>query len=179
MRAVVVVPGPKPGEPLTANLATGIAVVADDTWSALKGREALKVEWTRGPFAEESSAALDRQCGELLARTGQVVRDDGDFTAARAAAARVVSARYRVPFVSHAPLEPENCFVHVQADRARVIGPLQQPAARSAVNLVTGIPRPAISVEMTRSGGASGASSPTTSSPRRPWSRRPPACRSS
>jgi isoquinoline 1-oxidoreductase beta subunit len=157
VRAVVVVPGPKPGEPLTANLATGIAVVADDTWSALKGREALQVEWTRGPFAGESSAALDRQCGELLARTGQIVRDDGDFGAARAAAARVVSARYRVPFVSHAPLEPENCFVHVMPDRARVIGPFQQPAgAQRAVNMVTGIPRAAIAVEMTRSGGGFG-----------------------
>ncbi|MGH8204218.1 MAG: molybdopterin cofactor-binding domain-containing protein, partial [Steroidobacteraceae bacterium] len=46
VRAVVRVPGPKPGEPITANLATGVAVVADDMWSALKGRAALKVEWT-------------------------------------------------------------------------------------------------------------------------------------
>ena len=59
VRAVLVIPGPKPGEPITANLATGVAVVADDTWSALKGRAALKVKWTRGPFADESSAALD------------------------------------------------------------------------------------------------------------------------
>lgn len=157
VRAVVVVPGPKPGEPLTLNLATGIAVVADDTWSALKGRAALKVEWTRGPFAGESSAALDAQCAELLARTGRIVHHDGDFDAARAGAARTVSARYRVPFVSHSPLEPENAFVHVMADRARVIGPFQQPAgAQRAVHTVTGIPRPAISVEMTRSGGGFG-----------------------
>jgi isoquinoline 1-oxidoreductase beta subunit len=157
VRAVVVVPGPQPGEPFTLNLATGIAVVADDTWSALKGRAALDVEWTRGPFGGESSAALDAQCDALLARTGQVVRDDGDFGAARASAARTVQARYRVPFVSHSPLEPENAFVHVMADRARVIGPLQSPAgAQRTVNLVTGIPRPAISVEMTRSGGGFG-----------------------
>ena len=157
VRAVVVVPGPKPGEPLTLNLATGIAVVADDTWSALKGRAALKVEWTRGPFAAESSAALDAQCAELLSRTGQIVHDDGDFDAARAGAARTVSARYRLPFVSHSPLEPENAFVHVMADRARVIGPFQQPAgAQRAVHTVTGIPRAAISVEMTRSGGGFG-----------------------
>lgn len=157
VRAVVVVPGPKPGEPFTANLATGIAVIADDTWSALKGRAALKVEWTRGPFAAESSASLDAQCMELLSRTGQIVHHDGDFDAARTSAARTVQARYRLPFVSHAPLEPENAFVHVMADRARVIGPLQQPAgAQRAVNIVTGIPRPAISVEMTRSGGGFG-----------------------
>jgi isoquinoline 1-oxidoreductase beta subunit len=157
VRTVVVVPGPKPGEPITANIATGIAIVADDTWSALKGRAALKVEWARGPFAGESSEALDRQCTDLLSRTGQIVRNDGDFTAARQQAASTVQARYRVPFVSHAPLEPQNAFVHVQGDRARVIAPVQQPSgAQRAVNLVTGIPRPAISVEMTRVGGGFG-----------------------
>ena len=157
VRGVVVVPGPKPDEPFTLNLATGIAIVADDTWSALKGRAALEVEWTRGPFASESSAALDAQCADLLSRTGQIVHNDGDFDAARTGAARTVSARYRLPFVSHAPLEPENAFVHVMADRARVIGPFQQPAgAQRAVHTVTGIPRAVISVEMTRSGGGFG-----------------------
>jgi isoquinoline 1-oxidoreductase beta subunit len=157
VRAVVVVPGPKPGEPITANLATGVAVVADDTWSAFKGREALKVEWTRGPFASESSAALDAQCDRLLAGTGQVVRNDGDLDAATRDAARVVKARYRIPFVSHAPLEAPCAFVHVTADRARVVASLQQPAGASrAVNAVTGIPRAAITVEMTRAGGGFG-----------------------
>ncbi len=81
----------------------------------------------------------------MLSRTGQIVREDGNFAAARESAARTVQARYRVPFVSHAPLEPQNAFVHVEADRARVVAPMQQPAgAQRAVNLVTGIPRPAI-----------------------------------
>jgi isoquinoline 1-oxidoreductase beta subunit len=157
VRAVVVVPGPKPGEPIAANLATGVAVVADDTWSALKGRSALKVEWTRGPYAAESSAALDAQCAELLAKRGQVVRNDGDFDAARRAAGQAVTARYRIPFVSHAPLEAPCAFVHVMDGRARVVAPLQQPGGASrAVHAVTGIPRPAITVEMTRAGGGFG-----------------------
>ncbi len=157
VRAVVVVPGPKPGEPITANLATGVAVVADDTWSALKGRDALEVEWTRGPFASESSATLDAQCTELLGKAGQVVRNDGDFDAATRDAAQVVKARYRIPFVSHAPLEAPCAFVHVQADRARVVASLQQPGGASrAVHAVTGLPRAAISVEMTRAGGGFG-----------------------
>ena len=157
VRAVVVVPGPKPGEPITANLATGVAGVADDMWSALKGRDALKVEWTRGPFASESSAALDAQCAELLGKAGQIVRNDGDFDAAARNAARVVKARYRIPFVSHSPLEAPCAFVHVQPDRARVVAALQQPGGASrAVHAVTGIPRAAISVEMTRAGGGFG-----------------------
>jgi isoquinoline 1-oxidoreductase beta subunit len=157
VRAVVVVRGPKPGEPIATNLATGVAVVADDMWSALKGREALKVEWTRGPFASESSASLDAQCAELLAKRGQVVRDDGDFDAASRDAAQVVKARYRIPFVSHSPLEAPCAFVHVMADRARVVAALQQPGGASrAVHAVTGLPRAAISVEMTRAGGGFG-----------------------
>jgi isoquinoline 1-oxidoreductase beta subunit len=157
VRAVVVVPGPKPGEPIAANLATGVAVVADDMWSALKGRAALDVEWTRGPFAGESSGSLDAQCETLLGGKGQVVRADGDFDGARSAASRIVQARYRVPFVSHSPLEAPCAFVHVQADRARVVAALQQPAGASrAVNAVTGIPRSAITVEMTRAGGGFG-----------------------
>ncbi|HEU4516344.1 MAG TPA: molybdopterin cofactor-binding domain-containing protein [Steroidobacteraceae bacterium] len=157
VRAVVVVPGPKPGEPITANLATGVAVVADDMWSALKGRAALKVEWTRGPFAGESSAGLDAQCAALLSKAGQVVRNDGDFDAASRAAAKLVKARYRIPFVSHSPLEAPCAFVHVQSDRARVVAALQQPGGASrAVHTVTGIPRAAISVDMTRAGGGFG-----------------------
>jgi isoquinoline 1-oxidoreductase beta subunit len=157
VRAVVVVPGPKPGEPITANLATGIAVVADDTWSAMKGREALNVTWRQGPHAAESSASLDAQCAKLLAGRGRVVRDDGDFDAARAAARLVVEARYRVPFVSHCPLEPQNAFVHVEKDRARVIAPVQMPAgAARAVVAVTGVPRANVHVEMTRVGGGFG-----------------------
>lgn len=157
VRAVVVVPGPKPEEPITANLATGIAVLADDTWSALQGRRALKVNWTRGPWSSESSATLDRQCEELLATRGLVVRNDGDFDAALGRARRVVEARYRVPYVSHAPLEPQNAFVHVGKDFVRVIAPVQQPAgAQRAAQLVTGIPRERIDVQMTRVGGGFG-----------------------
>jgi isoquinoline 1-oxidoreductase beta subunit len=157
VRAVVVVPGPKPGDPIVTNLATGVAVVADDMWSALKGRAALEVEWTRGPFSGESSPRLDAQCSELLSKTGQVVRNDGDFDGASRASSQVVKARYRIPFVSHSPLEAPCAFVHVQADRARVVAALQQPGGASrAVHAVTGIPRAAISVEMTRAGGGFG-----------------------
>ncbi len=132
-------------------------MLADDTWSALQGRRALKVNWKRGPFADESSAALDRQCEALLATQGRIVRDDGDLDAARVRAHRVVEARYRVPFVSHAPLEPQNAFVHVEKDRARVIAPVQSPSgAQRVVNAVTGIPRDRIDVQMTRVGGGFG-----------------------
>ena len=157
VRHVVVLPGPKAGEPYTQNLATGVAVLADDTWGALEGRRALKVEWTRGPHAGESSAKLDAQADALLKGSGHRARDDGDFDAARKAAARVVEATYRVPFVNHAPLEPQNACAHVEADRVTIVAPMQQPSGASRVaHAITGIDRMKIDVRMTRVGGGFG-----------------------
>src|SRR5208283_1725786 len=83
VRHVVVVPGPRPEEPITLNLATGVAILADDTWAAIKGRAALHVEWSRGPHAAESSEALARQVATLLQHgKSKRIRDDGDFDTA-------------------------------------------------------------------------------------------------
>lgn len=148
--------GPGPGEPYTI-LASGVAVVATSTWAAMEGRRALEVEWSKEGASSESTESFWRQAEELLAGRGQVVRDDGELDAALAAASRVVTARYRLPFVSHAPMEPQNCVVHVEKERARVIAPTQMPAgANRAVAAVTGLPREAIDVEMTRAGGGFG-----------------------
>jgi isoquinoline 1-oxidoreductase beta subunit len=157
VRDVVVLTGPKHGEPITANLAPGVAVIADNTWAAIKGREALKIEWTSGPFASESSASLDAQCTRLLEGAGQRCRNDGDFDAARASAVRVVQARYRIPFVSHAPLEPQNACVDVRSDRVVIIAPMQMPGGASRIaSQITGLDRLKIDVHMTRVGGGFG-----------------------
>ncbi|HEY0660239.1 MAG TPA: molybdopterin cofactor-binding domain-containing protein [Lysobacter sp.] len=157
VRGVLVLPGPKAGDPITQNLATGVAIIADDTWSAIKARRLLKVHWKQGPHAQESSAALDEQCTRLLAGNGQRVRNDGDFDAARSTAARTVEAVYRVPYVSHCPLEPQNACAHVQADHVTIVAGTQQPggAARIA-NAITGVDIFNIDVNMTRAGGGFG-----------------------
>jgi isoquinoline 1-oxidoreductase beta subunit len=159
VRDVLVLPGPAPGEPLTANLATGIAVLADDTWAALKGRDALEIAWNQGPHAAESSAALDQQCERLLGGTEitKLARDDGDLDSALRTAAQVVTATYRVPFVSHAPMEPQNAFADVRPGRVTIIAPMQQPGGASRIaSAITGVPRLQIDVRMTRVGGGFG-----------------------
>lgn len=153
---VFVIEGPQEGEPYEI-LATGVAVVAESQWAAFEGRRKLRVEWTGSPWADEDTGAFWKQTDDLLAGTGQVVRDDGDFDAAMAAAANTVRGRYKVPFVSHAPLEPQNCYAHVQDDKAHIIAPTQMPAGASrAVAAVTGLEREFITVEMTRVGGGFG-----------------------
>lgn len=153
---VLRIDGPEPGEPFVI-LASGVAVVADSTWAALQGREALDIEWTKGTYPGESTARFDTDCERLLEGNGQVVRNDGDFDAAIAASDRVIEATYSVPFVSHAPLEPQNCFARVDGETCRVIVPTQMPAGVSrSVAAVTGLDRMNIEVEMTRVGGGFG-----------------------
>lgn len=159
VRQVLALPGPAAAEPVSANTAAGVAVLADHSWAALQGRRALQIDWQAGPWADESSASLDAQAESLLrsGKAGVRLRDDGDFDRAFAHAARRVEATYRVPYVAHCPLEPQNACVHVQADRVLIVAPMQMPAGASRMaQQITGIDRSRIEVRMTRVGGGFG-----------------------
>jgi isoquinoline 1-oxidoreductase beta subunit len=148
--------GPAPGEPYQV-LASGVAVVATSTWAAIKGRDALQVEWDKGPNATDSSEKFWAENNTMLDGTGQVVVDDGDFDGAMANAATTVSHRYEVPFVNHAPLEPQNCYAFVEENRCHVIAPTQTPSGSSrSAAWATGIERENIHVDFTRVGGGFG-----------------------
>ena len=148
--------GPNPGEPYLI-LASGVAVVATSTWAAMKGRAALDIVWEQSPNAADSSERFWQENAEMLTDAGQVVLDDGDFDAAIASAEATVTHQYRVPFVSHSPLEPQNCYAYVKADECHIIAPTQMPSGASrAAAAVTGLPRENIRVDMTRVGGGFG-----------------------
>jgi len=148
--------GPAPGEPYQI-LASGVAVVAESTWAAIQGRKALKVDWDKGPNANDSSKNFWADNTRLLEGRGQIVVDDGNFEAAMAGADKTVTRRYEVPFVNHAPLEPQNCYAFVEKDRCHIIAPTQTPsgASRSAA-WATGLERDRIRVDFTRVGGGFG-----------------------
>ncbi len=148
--------GPEPDAPYHI-LAHGVAVVATSTWAAIQGRNALKVKWQESPSRNDSSEKFWQQNQEMLAGTGQIVHDQGDFKAALGVATKVIQHRYELPFVSHAPLEPQNCYAWVQKDRAHIIAPTQMPSGASrAAAAATGLEREHIRVEMSRVGGGFG-----------------------
>jgi isoquinoline 1-oxidoreductase beta subunit len=69
----------------------------------------------------------------------------------------VVEAAYSYPFISHTNLEPQNCLVHVQGDRAEIWAPTQNPdGARKLASQVLGIAAEKIQVTITRIGGGFG-----------------------
>ncbi len=109
-----------PGIRHVAEIPGGVAVVATSFWAAKKGRDALKVEWDETPAVKLSSADLLAEYKRLAATPGTVARNDGDAARALAGAASTVEAAYEFPYLAHAPMEPMNCVVKLDADRCEV-----------------------------------------------------------
>lgn len=111
-------------------LPTGIAVVADSTWAALKGRTALAVVWNDGKHATFDSAALRLTLRDRSQRAGEMVArsvGDADATIAAALIAKRIESTYEFPFQSHATMEPQNCTAHVTAESCQVWIGTQEP----------------------------------------------------
>ena len=91
-----------------------VAVVADNTWAALRGLEALNLGWNDGPNGAVQQAGLVAELEAAAQRPGTVATRNGDPEAALRAAATRVDAIFHQPFLAHATLEPLNCTVHWQ-----------------------------------------------------------------
>jgi isoquinoline 1-oxidoreductase subunit beta len=88
-----------------------VAVVADDTWAAIKGMQALAPHWDAGPNAAVQQAAIVRELESAVREPGAVAVTKGDPARAAALGATRVEALYHQPFLAHATLEPMNCTV--------------------------------------------------------------------
>ncbi|MCC5869157.1 MAG: xanthine dehydrogenase family protein molybdopterin-binding subunit [Gammaproteobacteria bacterium] len=139
-------------------ISAGIAVVATDTWTALRGRDALQIAWQPGENTSVSDGDIADQLREQLAsgRAG-VARDDGDVLSMLASADKVHRAIYEVPYLAHAPLEPMNCAASVRDGRCEVWAPTQVPDnAREVAASVAQLPLERVTVHTTWLGGAFG-----------------------
>ena len=157
VRQVVEIPGPKAAEGLVRNLAAGVAVVAEDTWSALKGRDALEIEWEEGAWSEDSTEGLYQRAEAALAEGSHVAREDGQVSEALERAEKKIEALYHMPFLAHCTMEPQNATIELRDDSATLIASLQSPGGASRmINAMTGIDRLNIDIQLPRSGGGFG-----------------------
>jgi isoquinoline 1-oxidoreductase beta subunit len=146
-----------PGVKQVVQISNGVAVLADNTWSAMEGRRALQVQFDEGPNANASSASIRKMFADLAEKPGAVARKDGDAQAALAGAAKKVEAVYEAPYLAHAPMEPMNCTADVRPDSCEVWAPTQiQTAAHGTAMKVTGLPPEKVQIHTTFLGGGFG-----------------------
>jgi isoquinoline 1-oxidoreductase beta subunit len=146
--------------PANFNPLGGVAVVAKNTWAAIKGREALKITWDDGPNASYDSKTYRTTLEQAARSPGKVVRKEGDFATAYAAAAKKVQAEYYLPHFAHATMEPPAAAARIVGGKCEVWSSVQSPqAARDLVAKRLGIDPSNVTVHVTLLGGGFGRKS--------------------
>ena len=140
---------------------SGVAVIADHFWAAKLGRDAVEVDWDLGDGASFDSDRYRDSLRELVAGgPGRVVAADKGHTtidAALAAATTRVEARYEMPYLAHAPMEPLNATVKIDGERCEIwTGTQAQTADQTAAAEVLGFRAEDVSIHTMFLGGAFG-----------------------
>ncbi len=146
-----------PGVKQVVQVSRGVAVVADNTWSAIQGTRLLDIKWDEGANANQSSAAISRLFAERAQKPGVEVSKTGDAAAGLASATKKVEAVYEVPFLAHATMEPMNCTADVRADSCDVWASTQmQSMAQAAAAQASGLPPEKVNIHSEFMGGGFG-----------------------
>jgi isoquinoline 1-oxidoreductase subunit beta len=146
-----------PGVIQVVKISNGVAVVADNTWSAMEGRRALQVQYDEGKNANLSSASIRELFVNLAEKPGAVARNDGDVNAALASGAKKLEAVYEAPYMSHAPMEPMNCTADVRPDSAEVwVSTQMQTGSMGITAKITGLSPDKIQIHTMYLGGGFG-----------------------
>ena len=109
-----------PGVVEVLQVPRGVAVVAKSFWAAKLGRDALKVAWDDSKAEKRSTAAIMAEYRTLAEQPGKPARKEGDAAAALKGAAKLITATYEFPYLAHAPMEPLDAVVKLDADSCEI-----------------------------------------------------------
>ena len=147
VKAVVRVPADRGGD--------SVAVIAEGYWPAHQGRDALKLEWDTSGVEHADTAQLLASY-RALARTPGTKRFDADV-APLATAPHRISAEFTFPYLAHAPMEPLNCTVAFDGQKAQLWLGTQMPGLDAAAAAkALGIAPAAVQVNVQMAGGGFG-----------------------
>ncbi|MGI9509943.1 MAG: xanthine dehydrogenase family protein molybdopterin-binding subunit, partial [Geminicoccaceae bacterium] len=138
----------------------GVAVVANNTYAALKGRDALVIEWDDGPHAVYNSGPYMEEMKATAEQPGKVIRAQGDVDAAISSAAKTFAQTYTQAHMAHIPMEPPAALANFADGKLEIWAPVQSPyGTRTDVAEYTGVPVEDVTVNVTLLGGGFGRKS--------------------
>ena len=136
---------------------TGIAVVADTTWAAIRGRAALKIEWGGSPHTKWSSEDHRAALEKAIEKPALTIRKDARGLGGFETVTRVIEGSYFYPFAAHAALEPVNCTAVVTGGGCTIWSPTQTPnGVQGAAASILGIAETSVTVNVMLLGGGFG-----------------------
>lgn len=152
-----------PGVVEVKELPSGVAVYAEATWPALKGREALRIAWDDSAAEKRGTEQLVEEYRALAQKPGLVAGAQGDAEAALARAGTLIEAEFVFPYLAHAPMEPLDGFLRWDGDRALArLGSQMQTGDHQTIAAVLGIPPERVQIETMLAGGSFGRRAQTT-----------------
>ncbi len=155
---VIELPAPA-GPPLFQPLG-GIAVIAKNSWAAMKGRDALKIDWTASPHDSYDSRGYRDLSLANARKPGQPVRSEGDVDAALAKAKKRVVAEYYLPHIAHATMEPPAAVVRCDGESCEALACVQDPSGtRDTLAAMLKLEKARVVVRQTFLGGGFGRKS--------------------
>jgi isoquinoline 1-oxidoreductase subunit beta len=138
----------------------GVAVIAQNTWAAMKGREALTIKWDSGANGSYASDAYQKALTAAANGPGKQIRSAGDVDAAMKSAAKQIKADYYAPHLTQAPMEPPAATARIRGGKCEVWSCVQSPeAARNDVAKRLGLKREDVTTHVTLLGGGFGRKS--------------------
>ncbi|HSY89801.1 MAG TPA: molybdopterin cofactor-binding domain-containing protein [Candidatus Binatus sp.] len=138
----------------------GVAVIADNTWAAFKGRNQLKIEWDNGANASYNSADYKKELQQTARQPGKVVHTVGDPDAEFAKGGKIIEAEYFAPHLAHASMEPPVAVADVQGEKVTVWSPTQDPqGVQEQIAKALGLKKENVTCHVTFLGGGFGRKS--------------------
>ncbi|MGB0879704.1 MAG: molybdopterin cofactor-binding domain-containing protein [Polaribacter sp.] len=139
----------------------GVAVIANNTWSAFQGKLALDIEWNKGDNANFNTDTFRKTLTQRVHQQGKVVPgSSGNVASAFKNSKSIVEATYHVPFLVHSPMEVPNATAWFQGDTCEVWAPVQDPqTARNEIAHFFNLEVNNVTVNVTFLGGGFGRKS--------------------
>lgn len=156
-REALNIPGVHDVVPIDVGIEAGVAVLADDFWSAFRGRAALRVSWEEGPQRDLDDTEIMRRLAQAADRSGDTQRVEGEPETALARASTRLETVYELPYLAHAVPEPMSCTAHVQPRHCDIwVGTQSQESTQARAAKMLHLPRAAVHVHTLLLGGGFG-----------------------
>mgnify|MGYP001090858769 CR=1 FL=1 len=140
------------------NTRPGVAVVAKNTWTAIKARKLLKINWEVPQTKKVNSSEIKQQFQDAFKQKAELTRQDGDPNKELSLQPIQLEATYELPYLAHVPMEPMVCVAWIKKNNTcEVWAPTQKPTnAIEAIYRATGVPMKQIQLHMMKMGGGFG-----------------------
>jgi len=136
---------------------TGVAVYAESTWPAIKGREKLRITWDESAAEKRGSEQILAEYRAAARSPGAVADAHGNVDTSLASAERVIEAEYAFPYLAHSPMEPLDGFLRWNDKGATArFGSQIQTLDQAVIAGVLGLKPEQVAVETMLAGGSFG-----------------------